>query len=238
MTYKLSSLRELVHGLSYHEYRELCALVGGQDFRFDILGNLPTEIVFIIAQHLDLATMFRCQCISRRWKEVLGSLEIINTALQPWNRTGECDLVTCDKSPTAMANNRSEHVNAFCTGQAFSKIRGNCTCDHLQKWHLPTVAYSNGHVAWLDRTMTCAVVLNLHTGKLRPCPLEGEWMTIALSTSLLVCISRADKCCITRLLDFKSDRILTIPSTKVTRLVTLGGIVAILCRLIFRSVSS
>ena len=207
-----------------------------QDFRYDIVGKLPAEIVFILVPHLDVATLFRCQSVSRRWKEILGSHEIINETSKPWNRRGECELVMCDKSPVAVANTKAEHIYAFCTGKAFSKTTGRCVCDYHRKWHLPTVAYCDGRLAWLHAQMDRAWLQNLYTGEQKVS--RGQWMAIALSASLVVCVSRFDVCSITRLSNLEKIQHLSIQSSKLVRVVATGRIVAMLCKHIFAVVSS
>lgn len=56
-----AALDALVRELSPYEWRALHATIAARSFEFDIIGNLPIEIVIHIFNYLDSSALYRLQ---------------------------------------------------------------------------------------------------------------------------------------------------------------------------------
>ncbi|KAG7007570.1 hypothetical protein G7Y79_00009g026790 [Physcia stellaris] len=193
-------VRSLYHSLSKQQIRDLKALIESTDFRFDIIANLPIELVTFVFQHLELFHTFQFRRVSRRWLEVLSADEVVKTLIRPWTSTEDIKLRTPHPllSSQQVLDMYAEHQDAFQTGNAFSRIQ----IPHGQRIHddvtLFTHAYSHGSLAWVGELgQSDAVYLrDLESGLERTfMPTEREEIDeIVLSETLLVATTKSSRC--------------------------------------------
>lgn len=75
----------LMQDLSSHDWRRIKAVADTKTFQYDIVGELPIELVVIIfREYLPLAQAFSCQRVSTRWRHVLDSSILLKQIVRPW----------------------------------------------------------------------------------------------------------------------------------------------------------
>ena len=193
-------IRSLYDTLSKQQKRDLKALIESTEFRFDIVANLPNELVPLIFQHLELFQTFQSRRVSRRWHELLCADEVVKPLLRPWTSTEDIKL----RAPYPLRSSKlvldmyAEHQDAFQTGNAFSRIQiphGQHIFDNIAMF---THAYSNGLLAWVGELGQSDVIYlrDLESGLERTfMPTEREDIDeIELSETLLVATTASSRC--------------------------------------------
>lgn len=66
-----AALEALIAELSPYEWRSLCSLTNHRSFQFDIIGNLPVELVANVFEHLDVCEVFRLQRVRNTTRNIL-----------------------------------------------------------------------------------------------------------------------------------------------------------------------
>lgn len=107
------ALKALTAELSPHEWRALHATTSSRTFQFDVIGNLPVELVAQVFSHVDVAAPYRLQSVSRRWNNTLKSLHILKASLNQWYQ-GTVDFQDADY---ALCQKKACKINAFRTGK-------------------------------------------------------------------------------------------------------------------------
>lgn len=194
------NVRSLYDSLSKQQKRDLKALIESTDFRFDIIANLPIELVPLVYQHLELFHTFQFRRVSRRWLEVLSADEVVKPLLRPWTSTEDIKLCApyAIQSSQQVLDMYAEHQDAFQTGNAFSRIQ----IPHGQHIHddvtLFTHAYSHGLLAWVGELGQSDVVYlrDIESGLERTFmpPEREEIDEIVLSETLLVATTASSRC--------------------------------------------
>lgn len=194
-------IRSLYGSLSKQQKRDLKALIESTEFRFDVIANLPIELVPLVFQHLELFQTFQSRRVSRRWLEVLCADEVVKPLLRPWTSTE--DIKLCAPPYVLLSSQQvldmyAEHQDAFQTGNAFSRIQiphGQRIPDDVT---LFTHAYSHGLLAWVGQLGQSDVVYlrNLESGLERTFmpPEREEIDEIVLSKTLLVATTASSRC--------------------------------------------
>ncbi|KAL1864660.1 hypothetical protein VTK73DRAFT_5698 [Phialemonium thermophilum] len=70
MPLRRANIRNLLSSLTKYEIREAALQLSAVEFRFDIIGNIPTEILLLIAEYVRITDIYTFFIVSRRWKEV------------------------------------------------------------------------------------------------------------------------------------------------------------------------
>ena len=192
-------LDDLYHTLSKQQIRELKALLDTTDFRYDIIANLPTELVPLVFLHLDLGQSYQCRRVSRRWHELLSSEQVIKALLHPWTDTEDLPLrVPNGSSPHSILDIQAEHQDAFRKGKPFSSMRIPHGRDLTPGMDSLIHAYSDGLLSWVERSENCdrICLYELETGTLcHFMPPERESIDkIILSGKLLVAMTTSARC--------------------------------------------
>jgi hypothetical protein len=73
------ALKALVEELDPYEWRTLHQATASRSFQYDIIGQLPVELVAQIFAHLDTSTPYRLQRVRQPWK-LCGSRNPANPA--------------------------------------------------------------------------------------------------------------------------------------------------------------
>ncbi|KAL8797864.1 MAG: hypothetical protein Q9195_000216 [Heterodermia aff. obscurata] len=150
-------IRALYESLSKQQIRELKSLIKSTDFRFDIVANLPVELISLIFQYLELYQLFQCRRVSRQWLGLLGADEVVKPILQPWIATEDVRLrIPEGLSSKSILNIYAEHQDAFQTGNAFGRFQMPHRPRHGQIFPQNLAffshAYSDGLLAWVSLT--------------------------------------------------------------------------------------
>ncbi|KAI4908589.1 uncharacterized protein J4E92_010782 [Alternaria infectoria] len=107
------ALKALTAELSPYEWRTLHATTSSRTFQFDVIGNLPVELVAQVFSHLDVAAPYRLQSVSRRWKHTLQSLHVIKASLNSWYQ----GTVNFQDADHALCQKKARKIHAFRTGK-------------------------------------------------------------------------------------------------------------------------
>lgn len=190
------------------------------DFHCDIVTKVPFEISEMILHYLPLCLVFQAQRVSRRWREILSSPEIVTTLLRSWYPDSDIPSGVPDGlSAREAASLNAEHVVAYKRGNAFSMK--TCAFDSsTDGLNADLVAYADGLVAWTDATDCCICrSLNLKTGNRLSFMTEDRSPIrhLTLSSSMIAAISMSGKCYLWTFLEQKSMS-LRMPSARVTKL--------------------
>ncbi|KAJ6104235.1 hypothetical protein N7523_010555 [Penicillium sp. IBT 18751x] len=163
-----SDRRELYHGLldqlRRDEWREVKARADEVSFNCDILGNLPLEIVSLVAAHMNLADLVVLQRVSRRWKEILSSSTVQLSAIQSGMGHKSVAQLDDEASPAQLIKKRVRMERGQPTSKF--KLRSPFSKEHDVWMVSGGVGYSNDVYAWLEGTLgrTFISLLNLQTG--------------------------------------------------------------------------
>lgn len=159
------SIRSMMSNLTRNEVRQLRQWSHEQDFRHDIVGMLPLELVIQILQEVDLRTAFRSRRVSKKWAMVLSSSHIVEAILRPWLSRDDPGLHTAEGRPSQTASSiMAEHIDAFCTGRPFSELTVICNASEDQSSWQNLLVYSNGIVSWYDESSGEIIILPLKSG--------------------------------------------------------------------------
>jgi len=151
--------------LTRNEVRELRQWSREQDFRHDIVGTLPLELVIQILQEVDLRTAFLSRRVSKKWAIILSSPRVVEAILRPWLSRGDPGLHTPQGRPSQTASSiMAEHIDAFCTGRPFSELTVIYNVSEDQSSRHRLLAYSNGIVSWYDESSREIIILQLKSG--------------------------------------------------------------------------
>ncbi|KAH9877350.1 hypothetical protein IAQ61_002715 [Plenodomus lingam] len=110
------ALDTLVGELTSHEWRALHAILSQHTFPFDIVGQLPHEIVALIVGYLDIAQPYSLQRVSRRWQSIMESLAVRKVGLHNWYR----DTMSLHHLDSATCTRMAQRIHAFRTGKPCS----------------------------------------------------------------------------------------------------------------------
>lgn len=181
---------------SKQHIRELKALIGETEFRFDVMGNLPAELVQLVVQHLSLCQIFQCRRVSHKWSHILCDGSLIKTVLEPWRSKGDFRLDIRRGTTSKQALDLiAEHQKAFRTGIAFSTMTMTINSEVAIRGH---VSYSEGYLAWgeNEESGTEIAVHNIKTGKRlsRVMPSREAIHCLAVSSTLLAAVSFRARC--------------------------------------------
>ncbi len=130
-----------MQSLSRRELRQLRQAAMQLDFRYDIIGKIPPEIVLMVFQHLPIYQCFQARRVSRCWLERLLSRQILEVHLHQWYREDELK----NHNIASMA----EKFDAYQRISPFSMAIRDLRCYSVDD-HLWTVAYGDGILAWID----------------------------------------------------------------------------------------
>ena len=123
----------------------------------------------MILQHLSLYQNFQFRRVSSKWKQVLSSPQVVDFLLRIWFPTSTVDTalhIPKGLSTTSVTSLKAEHINAYCTGQAFAYARYDSWDGFNMRLWLNSVAYADGIMAWIDSTDSDVVkLLDMKTGQ-------------------------------------------------------------------------
>lgn len=135
-------LLDLYQKLSKQHIRALDALIKKAEFRYDIIGNLPAELVQLVSEHLGLACAVQCRCVSRKWYHLFTSESLMRSMTEPWRLSGEFHLKIPEGITTkATIDLIAEHEIAFRRGNPFA--HASFTVEHMRG----LFSYSEGYLA-------------------------------------------------------------------------------------------
>ena len=192
-------LTDFYRRLSKQQIRDLKALLEKTEFRYDIVANLPTELVPLVFHHLGLSQSYRCRHVSRRWHELLSSEQVVKALLHPWNATEDLPLrISGGSPPHSVLDIQAEHQDAFRTGKPSSSIRIPHGQDPSPDMDSLIHAYSDGFLSWVERSEGCdrICLYELETSTLcHFIPPERESIDeIILSGKLLAAMTTSARC--------------------------------------------
>ena len=96
-------------------------MIDAVTFHCDLVGQLPVEITAMILQYLPLHQVFQAQRVSRKWRIILSSAQMVDNLLHAWYPGPSAPLSIPDHlSESAVASIKAEHVDAYRTGNPFS----------------------------------------------------------------------------------------------------------------------
>lgn len=169
--------------------------------QFDIVGNLPIEILCLIFRDVDTYQVFQLRRVSKTWRTKLCAPQLVESNLRPWFAMGEINVRMPDGIFTdeALAI-KAEHVDAFKTGNPFSMALGNWDLDRRDRAKATDgpryLVYCHGRLAWIDSVFELVRVRNLESGQETVYrPPNGELIcTICLSRNILASTTSARRC--------------------------------------------
>ncbi|OCK83294.1 hypothetical protein K432DRAFT_187605 [Lepidopterella palustris CBS 459.81] len=173
---RAAALEAIIKELNPYEWREAFARLKRRTFQCDLVSSLPIEIGIQIFRYLDISTPFRLQSVSKNWRRLLTSPDILRPMLSTWYSDldrpleGEASLRGQDY---AVCQLKAEHMHRFRRGAPFSWVRINLS--EQEPWnmrstmprHPAKVDFIDETVAWLDNTPESSLVkvCNLRTKK-------------------------------------------------------------------------
>lgn len=236
-THSDARLRGLSKHLTYDHFRTLLSaknssVVGklGCFCYYDIVAELPLEIVQKIFHYLPLHQCFKAQRVSRRWRKVLAAPQTIECLIQPWYPKGETDLcIPNNLSHEATLNLKAEHIDAFQTGHPFSMSILDRMPDHVGE-----IVYAHGILAWINLDPSEHVgryieILDLKPNLRRYLMSEDRtsFRTIAISSSIIAALDLMGRCHVWDINHPDIKYLLQLPSARFNRIVASGPGLAI-----------
>lgn len=193
----------------------ISALIEETELRFDIVGNLPIELVLVIFKRVDLYQLYQCRRVSRKWLDLLCAGPLLKTILAPWRQSGDFQLTIPEGITSVQALDLfAEHEDAFRTGNAFSRL--SITINANQEKHVRTLSCSGGYLAWRQGGEPSGGIMvhNIQSGQrfCRVMPDRQDVLQFAVSSSLLVAITFDAKCYIWIHGSDRSPRLVRLPS--------------------------
>ena len=197
---------------------------------YDIVAELPLEIIQKIFLYLPLHQCFEAQRVSRRWRKLLSAPQTIECLIRWWYPGGETDLcIPNDLSIEATLNLKAEHIDAFRTGHPFSKSIIDGMPDHMGK-----IVYAHGILAWInlnpsERVGRCIEILDLKTHLRRHLMSEDRtsFRTIAISSSIIAALDLMGRCHVWDINHPNEKNLLQLPSARFNKIVASGPALAI-----------
>lgn len=192
-----TSIQRLLKSLPKSHVREIVGHVRSLYLNFDIIGNLPIEILGLIFQHLELYQAFQLRRVSKRWQQILSAPDLIENLLQPWDALGKVHLrMPPDISVEAALALKAEHVDAFRTGNPFSMVQGEWEVAAWNGSYPLNVSYSHGRLAWLDHSDRTLHVRNLEDGQEILCtpPDRARIDLLGISSDIAAATTFSGKC--------------------------------------------
>lgn len=123
-----------------------------QMIRYDWLANFPLEITQQVLGYLPLHQCFRMRRVSKEWFRILSGPQTVEYLLRFWYPGAETKFeIPKGLTSSAVLSSRAEHVDAYRSGRAFSMVKGAWELTNHRSTKT-SVAYSNGYVAWIDKT--------------------------------------------------------------------------------------
>jgi hypothetical protein len=125
---RLNAIEALAQELTSHEWRRLKEIAAARTFQIDIVGQLPLELVAQVFAHLDTSTPYRLQRVSRKWRHVLQSPEVLTDSLVSWYSYTP-QLLRADYS---LCKLKAEAIHGFRYGSPKHHCRINIEHSHGQ----------------------------------------------------------------------------------------------------------
>ncbi|KAL8722306.1 MAG: hypothetical protein Q9225_001211 [Loekoesia sp. 1 TL-2023] len=225
-------VQSLLESIPRKHIRELAYHAAAVDFRFDIIGNLPVEVLYMIFAYLEIYQAFQLRRVSKIWLKRLSAPDFVEAILQPWFALGDVDLrMPSNISAEEALAIKAEHVDAFQTGNPFSMTQGEWAfrLDDMITHRLSNIDYSCGRLAWVDEHPGLLHVRNLESGHetLHMPPNREKISGIRLSSDIVAAHTASGKCyvwdCATG-----APHSLQLPSAWVIALTTSGKSLAVL----------
>ncbi|KAF2834733.1 hypothetical protein M501DRAFT_508304 [Patellaria atrata CBS 101060] len=166
---RAEALTGIMRDLSNWELRYVKDVICDNQFDFDIVGNLPLELVICIFSYLDTTAPFRYQVVSKQWREVLSSEQLRASSLSKWYSNSDPPLEgekpEYGRSNYEIQRLKLEHMQRFRLGKPSSQTVIRLP-DHLDihPQLIGTFDFFHDHVAWCLAFQTI-YVMNLRTGK-------------------------------------------------------------------------
>lgn len=154
------------------------------DFGCDIVGQLPLEIGEKIAWYLPLHDIVAAQRVSHKWSRIFTTSHTLKPLLRDWYD---------DASSTAVSALKTEQVDAYRTGSAFSFRGGKWDILNPTYGYMDSVAYADGVLAWIDKSAKHVFVRQLETGREQQISLKDKGHTlkhVAVSASYVAATGR------------------------------------------------
>lgn len=192
-----TSIQSLLKSLPRNHVREIVGHARSVDLHFDIIGNLPIEILGLIFQHLELYHAFQLHRVSKRWQKILSAPDLIENLLRPWDALGKAHLrMPPNTSVEAALALKAEHVDAFRTGNPFSMAQGEWEVAAWNGSYPLNVSYSHGRLAWLDHSHRTLHIRNLEDGQEISCtpPDRARVDLLVLSSDIAAVTTFSGKC--------------------------------------------
>ncbi len=235
-------LRGLARHLTYDHFRTLFSakdspIVDNLDcfFHYDIIAELPVEIIQNIFLYLPLYQCFKAQRVSRRWRKLLSAPQTIECLLRWWYPRGETDLcIPTDLSVEAIMIMKAEHVDAFRTGHPFSKSTLDGVPDNRPAPPSGGITYARGVLAWINPDTSEYIgrsieTLDLKTHLRRHFIAEDRtsFHTIAISSSIIAALDLIGRCHVWDIHCSNKSFLLQLPSAGYDRIEASGPALAI-----------
>ncbi|KAJ5778536.1 hypothetical protein N7520_001782 [Penicillium odoratum] len=154
-------------------------------------GNLPLEIVALVAEYLNLADLILLQRVSRQWHRVLSSFMVQSAAIRA---TVGGDIVVSDCKAAIQKRLRLERGKPYKQVSLPSPL----DAEHNTFIHPGMLGYSNGILAWLEgeTDLRSIAIFHLRTGKTDRLATENrdQLMELKISRSLIAVMSRRGYC--------------------------------------------
>ncbi|KAF2280205.1 uncharacterized protein EI97DRAFT_429963 [Westerdykella ornata] len=188
--------------------------------RTDIIGRLPLELVLAVFSHLDVASSFRLQTVSKRWRDKLLSPAFFNQQQRQWYG---CDYVYAPISQQedhlTRQRNEAERIHRICTGRPIERFLLPAMIHSTVEW---SFLFCNDTLYWIHtppgpgppahgRTVLSC---NIYTGAMQQfqLPTRERINFVAVSDELLLMSARKGWYHITNLSDERKKHF-RIPAT-------------------------
>ncbi|KAL8674581.1 MAG: hypothetical protein Q9168_001024 [Polycauliona sp. 1 TL-2023] len=223
-------IQSLLASLPRSSVRDIIGYTQSVDFRFDIIGHLPVEILGLIFQHLEIYQAFQLRRVSKWWQKILSASDLITILLRPWYALGEVPLrMPLDISTDAALGLKAEHLDAFRTGNPFSMAQGEWEVAAWNGAYPLNVSYSHGRLAWLDHSQRVLHIRRLEDGHeySLATPNRARIHLLALSADIAAVTTLSGKCYAFNLVDGSPAATIPLPSASADFLAIAGKTLAV-----------
>lgn len=211
---------------------------------FNIIENLPPELIVMITEYLDLQKIFQLRRVSKLWHFIFSQRGVLNHILDPWFREGPDWGSAAQDWRTLTDSDLSSlcgQIDAFQTAVPFSRAERNCDVawadpnsygevedSFWDKWS--KVAYCNGKLAWVNGSNVIALadIATAETKRVTWEDTSENVFCMAMSEEVLAVLTDSMEI---HAYEIAVNRHHTkeVPSLGPISLSVAGGVIAILC---------
>lgn len=193
-------------------------------YKFDIVGNLPLELVCLVFSHLEVYMAFSCRRVSKYWAKVLSSSHLVRPHLRTWFMEGvlEALIELSNELSKSQVSDLAGSIDAFQNGRPFAWVHrswdlfdseGHPESFNADRGHRMSQAYSSGKLAWIRKEASHISIVDVNTGEMQTYLVQGMNLShVTISETFVVAFSASDRKLYTYHLETKTQHMLEVPA--------------------------